>query len=637
VRILSTLVVPDAGSAWIAGADVAREPRWVRPLIGLAGQSAAVDPTLTGRENLELVGRLYGLSRREARVRAGEVLERLSLTAAADRRVFTYSGGMRRRVDLGASLVGRPLVLIMDEPTTGLDPATRRELWGLVEELAREGSTVLLTTQYLEEADHLANQIAVIERGRIVAAGTSTELKERLGQDMLEVRLHNGVDVERVRQMLVGLGSGAPVADLRWQKVTLPTTDPVSTLLSAGSRIEQSGIGVEDLGWRRPTLDDVFLTLTAGEAAEAVEGGGAGNNAGALAPTLAGGTGHASGPARRRRPSRPRLLAYLAAAGLLAGLMLALVFVSRTSGPAPRQRAAHARTAAPAAPPQSGAASASITKGLTVALGAAPSGLTADANGNLWASLPAGGAVVRVDTATGRTQTFPVGGHPTALAAAFDRIWVAGSALAPLASLNLLTGQPLSTTQLSSAPTAIAVNNEDHSACTLDSSGTVTHIDPTGVLLATARRSYAVTGIDCGEGWVWAAQPSPPALVRMGDPGATSQFNGGPSPVAITLDSGVWIANRDGTVTVFDPRLDSLRVTRQVAVAPELDGISAAENDPFVWAISRQTKALYRISNATPPSLAGTVAFSSPPVALALAGHAVWVATQDGSLTQLRY
>jgi hypothetical protein len=165
----------------------------------------------------------------------------------------------------------------------------------------------------------------------------------------------------------------------------------------------------------------------------------------------------------------------------------------------------------------------------------------------------------------------------------------------------------------------------------------VTHIDPTGVLLATARRSYAVTGIDCGEGWVWAAQPSPPALVRMGDPGATSQFNGGPSPVAITLDSGVWIANRDGTVTVFDPRLDSLRVTRQVAVAPELDGISAAENDPFVWAISRQTKALYRISNATPPSLAGTVAFSSPPVALALAGHAVWVATQDGSLTQLRY
>jgi ABC-2 type transport system ATP-binding protein len=640
VRILSTLVEPDAGSARIGGADVVRDPRSVRSLIGLAGQAAAVDPTLTGRENLELVGRLYGLSRREARARAGEVLERLSLTAAADRRVFTYSGGMRRRVDLGASLVGRPLVLIMDEPTTGLDPVTRRELWGLVEKLAREGSTVLLTTQYLEEADQLANQIAVIERGQIIAAGTSTELKDRLGQDLLEVRLHNGVDVERVRTLLDGLGSGAPVADLRWQKVTLPTTDPVSTLLSAGGRIEESGIAVEDLGWRRPTLDDVFMTLTAGE------GGRVSNGAAGTAPPPAGNGDHPSGPAGRRPPRRRRLLPYAAAAAVVAGLAVALVSVSNTSAPTPRHRAAHARiapsvarpqTAPVAAPPQTGAASQGITRGLTVALGGAPGGLTADARGNVWASVPGRGAVVRVDAATGRTQTFQLGGAPTALAAAFDRIWVAGSALAPLASVNLFTGSSLSTTQLATAPTAIAVNTDDHSACTLDPSGTVTHIDSTGVVLATAHFSPAPTGIGCGEGWVWAVQPSPPALVRMGAYGGSRRFNGGPSPVAVTLDSGEWIANRDGTVTVFDPQRNGLRVTREVAVASELDGIYASENDPSVWAISRQTKAVYQISNAAQPSLTGTFVFNSPPVAVARVGQAVWVATQDGTLTQLRY
>jgi ABC-2 type transport system ATP-binding protein len=262
VRVLSTLLRPDAGRASIAGVDVVRDANRVRSLIGLAGQAAAVDPTLTGRENLELVGRLYGLRRREARARAAEVLERLSLTAAGDRRVFTYSGGMRRRLDLGASLVGKPLVLIMDEPTTGLDPKTRLELWRFVDDLVREGTTVLLTTQYLEEADRLADRIAVLERGALIATGTAAELKQRIGGDVLELRARTAMDVERLRSLLSGLGAAEPVVDLRWQRLTLPTSDPINTLLAAAQRIQESGIEVEDLGLRRPSLDDVFLTLT---------------------------------------------------------------------------------------------------------------------------------------------------------------------------------------------------------------------------------------------------------------------------------------------------------------------------------------------------------------------------------------
>jgi daunorubicin resistance ABC transporter ATP-binding subunit len=262
VRVLSTLLTPDAGTVLVGGVDVVREAQRVRSMIGLAGQAAAVDETLTGRENLELVGRLYGLGRKQARVRADEVLERLGLVEAGERLVFTYSGGMRRRLDLGASLVGRPGLLMMDEPTTGLDPRSRLELWRFVDELVREGTTVLLTTQYLEEADRLADRIVVLEQGRIVAAGTPAELKERMGGDVLEVRARDGIDVERLRALLVGVGSGEPVADMRWQKVTLPTTDRMFTLLSAARRIAESGIAVEDLGLRRPSLDDVFLTLT---------------------------------------------------------------------------------------------------------------------------------------------------------------------------------------------------------------------------------------------------------------------------------------------------------------------------------------------------------------------------------------
>jgi ABC-2 type transport system ATP-binding protein len=262
VRILSTLLLPDKGSASIAGVDVVKHAHRVRALIGLAGQAAAVDPMLTGRENLELVGRLYGLSRQEARARAADVLEHLSLTAAADRRVFTYSGGMRRRLDLGASLVGKPLVLIMDEPTAGLDPRTRLDLWRFVDDLVREGTTVLLTTQYLEEADRLADRIAVLERGAVIAAGTADELKQRIGGEVLELRARSGVDVQRLSGLLAGLGSAEPVVDMRWQRLTLPTKDPIKTLLAASRRIQESGIKVEDLGLRRPSLDDVFLTLT---------------------------------------------------------------------------------------------------------------------------------------------------------------------------------------------------------------------------------------------------------------------------------------------------------------------------------------------------------------------------------------
>jgi ABC-2 type transport system ATP-binding protein len=623
VRVLSTLVAPDAGRALICGVDVVREPQRARSLIGLAGQSAAVDGTLTGRENLELVGRLYGLGHVEAAARAAEVLERLSLTTVADRRVFTYSGGMRRRLDVGASLVGRPMVLIMDEPTTGLDPDARRDLWGLVGEFARHGTTVLLTTQYLEEADRLANQIAVIDRGRIIASGTPDDLKDRLGQDVFEVRARDSVDVERLRRMLVGLGSGEPVADLRWQRVTLPTADPVSTLLSAGNRIEESGIAVEDIGMRRPTLDDVFLTLTASASGPPTNG-----TAVTTPPRHVDGDEVSERAVPRRRSVR-RHLSYLAVAlaALAAGLAVVLTSVSHQPHKPPHTPVR----------PQAVASISGITRVRSVSLGGTPGGLTADVSGNLWVSLPASGSVARVAAATGRAQTFRVGGHPTAIAATFDRVWIAGSSLGPLASLNIVTGQPLSSTQLRSAPTAIALDTDDNSACTIDSRGTLTHIDSTGAVLGQTQLAHAPTGVSCGEGWVWAIQPAPPALVRMGDYGGAGQFDGGPAPVAITFDRGAWIANSNGDITTFDPRPGHLRVTREIAVAPELDGIYANENDPSVWAISRQTKALYRISNTARPSLIGTVGFNSPPVALVVVGRSVWVATQDGNLTQIGY
>lgn len=262
VRIVSTLLAPDGGSVRVAGIDAVRDAATVRSVIGLAGQFAAVDEMLTGRENLELVGRLYGLSRREAKDRADEVLERLGLTDAASRLVKTYSGGMRRRLDLGASLTGRPPVMLLDEPSTGLDPRSRAELWSLIEDLVGDGSTLLLTTQYLEEADRLADRVAVVERGKVIAEGTPDALKRRIGGDVLEVRPARPGDLERVTKLLRGLGPGQPVADVRAQRVTLPAPERVPTLLAAARRIEEAGILVADLGVRGPSLDDVFLTLT---------------------------------------------------------------------------------------------------------------------------------------------------------------------------------------------------------------------------------------------------------------------------------------------------------------------------------------------------------------------------------------
>jgi ABC-2 type transport system ATP-binding protein len=270
VRVLATLLTPDSGSATIDGVDVLRDPASVRTRIGLAGQFAAVDEVLTGRENLEMVGRLYGLSKADARSGATEALERLSLADAANRQVKTYSGGMRRRLDLGASLLGRPRLLILDEPTTGLDPRTRIELWEFIRDLVRGGTTLLLTTQYLEEADELADRIVVIDRGRVIAEGTSDELKQQLGGDVLDLKIHNSADVERAAALLVGLGSEKAKVDIRNARITIPVGDQVGVdvLLAAAKRIDEAGIKLDDLGVRRPSLDDVFLALT-GHGAEA--------------------------------------------------------------------------------------------------------------------------------------------------------------------------------------------------------------------------------------------------------------------------------------------------------------------------------------------------------------------------------
>ena len=261
VRILATLLAPDAGRARIAGVDVRKDPDTVRSLIGLAGQYAAVDETLTGRENLVMVGRLYRLGPELAKARAEESLERLGLADAADRQVKTYSGGMRRRLDLGASLVGRPQVLILDEPTTGLDPRTRLDLWAFIRDLVAQGTTVLLTTQYLEEADQLADHIVVIDRGQVIASGTSDELKSRLGSDLIEVEVPEP-DLDRTASVLQEVGCDKPTIDRVRARITIPVCDPVPDLMAALRALDQAGIMPKDLGLRRPSLDDVFLALT---------------------------------------------------------------------------------------------------------------------------------------------------------------------------------------------------------------------------------------------------------------------------------------------------------------------------------------------------------------------------------------
>jgi oleandomycin transport system ATP-binding protein len=261
IRILATLIPLDAGRASVGGYDVVRQPGEVRRLIGLTGQYAAVDELISGRENLFMIGRLIGFGKVEARQRSDELLEFFGLTDAATKIVKTYSGGMRRRLDLAASLVGRPRFLYLDEPTTGLDPHSRRQVWDEVQQLAAQGTTVLLTTQYLDEADHLADEIVVIDRGRVIAAGTADELKQKVGGQVIEVRPGDVEDLGGAARVLEKLARTEAAIDRDEGLVSVQVADP-SLLTAAVRRLDRAGIPVVDLALRRPSLDDVFLALT---------------------------------------------------------------------------------------------------------------------------------------------------------------------------------------------------------------------------------------------------------------------------------------------------------------------------------------------------------------------------------------
>jgi len=266
VRILATLLRADAGSARVAGLDISHDAQAVRRLIGLSGQYAAVDENLTGRENLWMFGRLYQLGSSEARQRAGELLESFDLEDAADRVAKTYSGGMRRRLDLAAALIGRPRLLFLDEPTTGLDPRSRLGMWDVIRDQVRQGTTLLLTTQYLEEADELADQIAVVDHGRIIARGTADELKTQVGGERIEVVVHDRSLLGHAAEVLAPDGSAS--IDEHTRRLTIAAEGGAQQLVDVVRRLGDEHIVVDDVGLRRPTLDDVFLALT-GHAAEA--------------------------------------------------------------------------------------------------------------------------------------------------------------------------------------------------------------------------------------------------------------------------------------------------------------------------------------------------------------------------------
>jgi ABC-2 type transport system ATP-binding protein len=271
VRILATLLRPDRGRARVAGFDVAQQPQAVRRLIGLSGQYAAVDPFLTGEENLAMIGRLYGLSRRQARRRAGELTGQLGLTSAAGRLVRTYSGGMRRRLDLAASLLAAPPVLFLDEPTTGLDPRGRLALWQVLGELAAAGTSLLLTTQYIEEAERLAGTIVIIDHGTVIASGTPGQLKAQAGGDRLDLQAPPGRDPRQLAAALAALGTGEPAVDEAAGRVILPVADGAGILPAVAGRLADAGLHVSALALRRPTLEEAFLALTGQPASNPAE------------------------------------------------------------------------------------------------------------------------------------------------------------------------------------------------------------------------------------------------------------------------------------------------------------------------------------------------------------------------------
>jgi ABC-2 type transport system ATP-binding protein len=262
VNLVATLLQPDGGTLQVHGIDVALHPGAVRRLIALAGQSAAVEPTMTGRENVVMVARLFGASAADARRDAAAIVEQMGLEDAADRTVRTYSGGMRRRLDLGASLVGRPKLLLLDEPTTGLDPRSRLELWDVIRSLVVNGTDVLLTTQYLDEADHLASQIAIIDHGRVVASGSPRELKRLAGRSVVEVRVRDSSALDRVAQVLMAIGDGPATIDAPTRSVRVALGADTDRVFAALRPLDDTGIAIDEVSVRQPTLDEAFLALT---------------------------------------------------------------------------------------------------------------------------------------------------------------------------------------------------------------------------------------------------------------------------------------------------------------------------------------------------------------------------------------
>jgi ABC-2 type transport system ATP-binding protein len=273
VRAVATLLRPDGGTLRVGGHDVRRDPEAVRRMIGLAGQFAAVEPAMSGRENLEMVARLFGQSSRGARASAAAVLDRMGLTAAADRLARTYSGGMRRKLDLGASLVGGPRLLLLDEPTTGLDPRSRIELWDTIRGLVDHGTDVLLTTQYLDEDDHLAGHIVIIDHGRAIASGTPSELKQRAGHDVIEVHVRDERALTRVAEVLAVVADAEPAIERETRRVSVAVEGGTDRLMSSLRALGDSGVSIDDIAMRSPTLDEVFLAVTGQPLQEATDAG----------------------------------------------------------------------------------------------------------------------------------------------------------------------------------------------------------------------------------------------------------------------------------------------------------------------------------------------------------------------------